>query len=67
TIGQRDDNLNEEYYRTHIYSHISSLSPHSETFLHFGLLKPFNDHLNFDCDILFNELTVVKPMLQKNL
>ncbi|CAF1470107.1 unnamed protein product [Adineta steineri] len=88
TIGQRDDNLNEEYYRTHIYyqlidnilteledrfstenlrilSSISSLSPHSETFLHFDLLKPFADHLNFDCDILFNELTVVKPMLQK--
>jgi len=86
-ISQRDDNQNEEYYRTYIYYQlidnilvelndrfspknlrllvgISSLSPDSDNFLDFDSLKPCANHFTFDWDVLFNELAVVKPMLQ---
>jgi hypothetical protein len=48
----------------HLLSGISSLCPDSDTFLNFDSLKLFADHLNFDLDVLLNELVVVKPMLQ---
>ena len=90
TIGQRDNNYNEQYYRIHIYyqlidnilielkdrfssknlnilSGVTSLCPHSDTFLHFDELKLLTDHLNLDCRTLYNELMVVKPTLQKIL
>ncbi len=48
----------------HLLSGISSLCPDSDTFLNFDSLKPFADDLNFDLDVLFNELVVVKAVLQ---
>ncbi|CAF4260554.1 unnamed protein product, partial [Rotaria magnacalcarata] len=84
-IGQRDDNQNEEFYRTSIYYQlidnilielkdrfslknlqflcgISTLSPDSDSFLHFESIKTFASHLNLNLDFLFNKLTVAKPM-----
>ncbi|CAF2050561.1 unnamed protein product, partial [Rotaria magnacalcarata] len=86
-IGQRDDNQNEEFYRTSIYYQlidnilielkdrfslknlqflcgISTLSPDSDSFLHFESIKTFASHLNLNLDFLFNKLTVAKPMLK---
>ncbi|CAM4773502.1 unnamed protein product [Rotaria magnacalcarata] len=86
-IGQRDDNQNEEFYRTTIYYQlidnilielkdrfslkklqflcgISTLSPDSDSFLHFESIKTFASHLNLNLDFLFNKLTVAKPMLK---
>ena len=50
-----------------ILSGVSSLCPESDSFLCFDSLKPLANHFNFDSVVLFNELTVVKPMLAKKL
>ena len=46
---------------------ISSLSPDNDAFLHFETIKPFASHLDWSLDCLFNEFTIVKPMLKNKL
>jgi hypothetical protein len=45
---------------------ISALNPEGPTFLNLDLLKPLATHLDLDHQTLGNELTVLKPMMEKS-
>ncbi|CAF4495497.1 unnamed protein product [Rotaria socialis] len=51
-----------------LLSSLSSISPQNKNFLNYDLLLPLSSHINCDRNYLFNEIQVLKPMLDnKNL
>ncbi|CAF1600584.1 unnamed protein product [Rotaria magnacalcarata] len=51
-----------------LLSTLSSVSPQNKSFLNYDLLLPLASHINCDRNYLFNEIQVLKPMLDnKNL
>jgi len=47
-----------------LLSSVSSISPQSKHFLNYDLLLPLASHINCDQNHLFNEIQVMKPMLE---